>query len=581
MKPPLPSEMVAVTSELFLQLGVIVIIAGIAALILRYFRQPQILAYVLVGLLITPLYELITGTSALQSGVIQSMSLIGVAFLLFIVGLEMDLRALRNVALVSTLGGAIQVIILFVFGYFVSLLLGFLSLEAVYIGLMLAFSSTMVVVKLLSDRRELNTLHGHITIGFLIVQDIVAILALSLVGSLNSVRFSLLAIAFFKFLFLFALAFVASKYVFPPIFRFSAKHQELLLINSLAVCFLFALGFEYLGFSLAIGAFIAGLSLGSLEYNLDIMGKIKGLKDFFSLLFFVSLGMGISLGIVKRLWFPILVILLLVLILKPFVIMLVCSMFRFTKKPSFLTANALAQVGEFSLILAVQGLALGHLSQDVFSITVMVTLLSITLTSYYIEYNEWFYHLLRHPLRIFDTFTTEGLEFVPSHIKPEILLCGHNRIGYSILQGLSHVKTNVLIVDYNPEIIARLAKQGYHCLYGDVTDEEVQDKMHLNDVRMVISTVPDINDNVLLIHRVRRVNRRAKIFVTAADIEESLQLYEKGADYVILPHFLGGEHASALIENIRIRKLDLDTERKKHIEHLRKRKEMRQEHPKG
>ncbi len=561
--------------DVFIQLGMVIILAALAAFLLRLFKQPQILAYVLVGIFITPVFKIITNTS-----IIESMSIIGIAFLLFIVGLEMDLKALKNVAFVSSVGGLIQIIILFVLGYLVALLLGFLSLEASYIGLALAFSSTMVVMKLLSDKRELHTLHGRIVIGILLVEDLVAIFVLSVLSSINTFSVPVFGIAMLKFVSLFLAAFLLSKYIFPVSFRFAARHQELLLIMSLAVCFLFSLSFQYLGFSIAIGAFVAGVALGNLDYNLEIIGKVKSLRDFFALLFFVSLGMGLSLAVIKQVWLPLLVLLLAIFVLKPFIIMVICSLFKYTKKPAFLAASSLAQVGEFSLIIAAQGLALGHISQELFSLVVLVALMSITVTSYFIQYNQWFYRVLRAPLHLFDLFTTEGLEYLPQEVKPSIVLCGHNRIGYSILRDLLHVKKKVLVVDYNPEIISRLVQEGFHCIYGDATDEEIIEKMRLEQITLFISTVPELKDNLLLIRKVKMANKRAKVLVTANDIEDSLKLYEHGADYVILPHFLGGEHVSALIAGVQKGKVNLKEERQQHIQSLYERKGMGHNHPK-
>ncbi len=561
--------------NLFVDIGLVVVIAAVAAYIFRLLRQPQLLAYVLVGILITPVFGLVTDTS-----IVESMSIVGIAFLLFIVGMEMDIKSLQSVSLVSTLGGGIQIIILFVIGYFVSLLLGFFTMEAIYIGLFLAFSSTMVVMKLLSDRRELNTLHGRIIVGLLLVQDIVAIFALFIFSSVNNFSFPLLGIIFAKFLGLFLAAYLAGKYLFPVLFRFTAKNQELLLVSSLAVCFLFSLAFYYLGFSIAIGAFLAGLTLGSLDYNLEIIGKVKSLKDFFALLFFVALGMGMSLAVIQERWVSLLVLMLVIVILKPFIIMFVCMLFRYTKKPAFLTGIHLAQIGEFSLILAAQGLALGHLSDYLFSLIVVITLFSITLTSYYIQFGQKIYGWLSGPLKFFDSFGTEGLEYLPSDANPTYILCGHNRIGYSILKSLQKVKKKVLVVDYNPEIITQMIHDGYHCIYGEVTDEEVIERMNLPRVTLLISTIPQVKDNKVLIRKVRHVNKKAKIFVTANDVDEALELYNAGADYVILPHFLGGEHVAGMIDSLKGKKMDLKKEREDHIIHLKERKSVGHEHPK-
>ncbi len=563
------------SSDIFLQLGIVVIVAAIAAFILRLLKQPQILAYVIVGILLTPVFHIVTDIS-----IIQSMSIIGIAFLLFLVGLEMDLKSLQSVAVVSTIGGLIQILLLFLVGYVVALLLGFLSLEAGYIGLMIAFSSTMVVMKLLSDKRELHTLHGRIVVGILLVEDIIAIFALSVLSSLSEFNFALFGVALLKFLSLFMIAYLLSKFAFPSIFRFSAHHQELLLIMSLAICFLFALVFQFLGFSIIIGAFLAGLALGNLQYNVEIIGKVKSLRDFFALLFFVSLGMGLSLAVIQELWVPLLVMLAVIIFLKPLITMTIFSFFRYTKKPAFLTGNALAQMGEFSLIIAAQGLALGHLSESLFSLVVIVALITITFTSYFIQYEYKVYRFLRFPLRIFDIFPTKGVGVLPKEIKPTIVLCGYNRIGYSILRDLEKVIDKVLIVDYNPEIIASLAAEGHYCLYGDVADEEIVDRMNLRNITLLISTVPELKDNLYLIERTKSINKKAKIIVTASDIDETLALYDHGADYVILPHFLGGEHGSAIISRWRQQKIDLKEEKEKHLAHLQQRKMLGQKHPK-
>ena len=567
-------SMVSVDVGVFLQLGIIIIIAALVAFILRLLKQPQLLAYVLVGVFITPIFGFVVDTN-----LIESMSLIGIAFLLFIVGLEMDLKSLKSVLFVSTLGSVIQTAILFVLGYLISLSLGFLSLEAAYIGLMLAFSSTMVVMKLLSDKKELSTLHGRIAIGTLLTQDIIAIFALSIMTSIEGVNSTLLGLALIKFLILFGIAYLASRFLFPEIFKFAAKNQELLLILSLAVCFAFSLSFSYIGFPIAIGAFLAGISLGNLEYHIEIISKMKSLKDFFALLFFVSLGMGLSVGVIQKMWFPLLIILALIMLVKPLVIMTIISLFKYTTKPSFMTANSLAQVGEFSLILAAQGLLLGHITQDLFSLIVITVLITITTTSYYVEYNHFFFRLLKKPLSFFDRFTTQGSEYLPSEVKHKIVLCGHDRVGYSILQSLHKRKKQVLVIDYNPEVINQVVEQGYHSIYGDVTDEEIIDKMGLKDLSMFISTIPHVKDNSHLLRKLREVNKHVKVIMTANDIDESFKLYDLGADYVVLPHFLGGEHVSNLIDKIHKKTINLKEHRERHIKHLHHRKKMGHAHP--
>ncbi len=563
-----------VVSDMFLQLALVVSIAAFSAFFFRLIRQPQLLAYIIVGVLIGPVFNLVTDLT-----MIESMSTIGIAFLLFLVGLEIDIKKLKNVALVSTFGGTIQIAVLFLVAFLIALSLSFVSIEAIYIALMLAFSSTMIVMKFLSDRRELSTLHGRIIVGILLLEDVIAILALSVLTSINGFEASLLIVALLKFLSLFGLAYVCSKFLFPSIFKFSAKNPELLLITSLATCFLFSLIFQYLGFSIVIGAFVAGLTLGNLQYNVEIIARVKSLRDFFSLIFFVSLGMALTVASLKSYWLALIIYIIFLLVFKPLLIMTICSVFKFTRKPSFYTAIYLAQAGEFALIIASQGLYLGHIGQELFSMIVFLTILSMTLTSYVIKFSDKLYKLFSEKLKIFEIFNAEGLEFIPTEIKPTIILCGHNRVGYSILKSLNKMKNKILIVDYNPEIISKLVKQGYHCIYGEADDNEIIERMNLKNVKYLLSTIPYLKENKKLIKRTRSVNKKAKIIVTADKIEDALKFYDLGANYVILPHFLGGEHVANLFSKVRKREVKLKDERDSHLKELKERMKIGHDHP--
>ncbi len=259
--------------------------------------------------------------------------------------------------------------------------------------------------------------------------------------------------------------------------------------------------------------------------------------------------------------------------------MTICSLFKYTKKPAFLTANSLTQAGEFGLILSAQGLALGHITLDIFSIIILVTLTTIVLTSYTIPNAPTIYRWFQRPLKIFDFFSTKSMEYRPTKIEPTVVLCGHNRIGYSILRDLTDIKKEVLVVDYNPEIVNIISKQGYHSIYGEATDEEVMQHMNLKHLKIFISTIPELKDNITLIRRIRKENSRTRILVTASTIDESLNLYNHGADYVILPHFLGGEQVSQMITDLRANKINLKKEKADHLLHLTERKHIGHEHP--
>jgi len=307
-------------TDIFFDIGFIIIIATAFAFIAKLFRQPLIPAYILTGLVIGPFLGLITNTD-----VIITMSEIGIAFLLFIVGLEIDLRKLGDVGVVSTIGGLTQIMLVFTVSFIISIFIGFIQIEAVYLALIIAFSSTMIVVKLLSDKRQLDTLHGRIILGILLMQDIAAIFALSVLTTLSEFSLLALLLSIIKGIVVFLIALFAGKSLFPVIFTFAAKSQELLFIAAISISFLFSILFSYIGFSIAIGAFVAGVTLANLPYNLEIIGRISSLRDFFSVLFFVSLGMELMLSTFESILKPLMIFLAITILIKPLVVMFICS----------------------------------------------------------------------------------------------------------------------------------------------------------------------------------------------------------------------------------------------------------------
>ncbi len=564
--------------NVFLDIGMIMVIAAVFALIARAIKQPLIPAYIFAGLFIGPMFTLITNRT-----VITTLSEIGIAFLLFIAGLEIDLNRLRNVGLVSTLGGTIQVLAIFAVGFLLSLMLGFMSVEAIYLGLIVAFSSTMVVVKLLADKRELDTLHGRIILGILLMQDIIAVLALSMLTTINQFSGAVLIISMLKGLGVFIVAWMASRFVFPQLFKFAAASREMLFLLSMGVVFGFAALFNYINFSIAIGAFIAGLTLGNLPYNIEIISIVRSLRDFFATIFFVSLGMELSINSLGSMIWPLVIFLVIIVLLKPIITMFVCAYFGYKRRPSFLTSLSLAQISEFSLIIVSQGLILGHIGRDMLLFVVILAVVTITLTSYLSKYENALFKKFSGHLKIFDRFSEEGdvLEYIPKKRTNEhFILLGHNRIGYSIAKTLRNMKRELFVVDYNPEVIKHLIKERIPCIYGDIGDIEILERLNLKSVYMVISTVPDKTDNLLVIKKTREVNKTALIIVTASQLDDALKLYDSGADYVIMPHFLGGEHVSVMIEDFTGNVNKIIETKVKHIEELKHRQDMGHEHPK-
>ncbi len=563
-------------ADIFVQLGIMIVLATAGAFVARMLKQPMIPAYIIVGILLGPVWKLVDNTE-----IIETMSLTGIAFLLFIVGLELALKKLKDIGGIASVGAIVQVSLLFVFGFVAASFLGVYGVEAAYLGLIIAFSSTMIVIKLLSDKKELSTLHGKIIIGVLLMQDILAILALSIISSIDDFTVMVLMNSLIKAGAVFVLAYLASKYIFPKLFKFAAKSQELFFMVAISTCFFFSILLSYLGFSIAIGAFIAGISLANLPYNIEIIGKVKSLKDFFATLFFVSLGMGLVVEEITKIMYPLIILTIFVLVLKPLVIMFIGSFFGYTKKVSFFTGISLAQVSEFSIIIASQGVVLGHISSELFTLTIVLSIITMVFTSYMIKFDRILYKYVAKYLSVFDVMSTgRHLQFLPhKELKYDALLVGYDRIGYNAFKTLQKMGHSFLVIDFNPDIIKRLVARKIPCMYGDISDEEILQRLNLKKLKLVIATVPLIEDNVLIVKKTREVNSKAVIMVTGNKIREAMKLYNAGADYVIMPHFLGGERVSTLVSEYKHDLKKVIKNKRNHIEQLRERMQMDHEHP--
>ncbi len=534
--------------NIFFDIGLMIIFATVLGFLARVLKQPLIPIYILAGLIIGPVgFGFITDLET-----IKTLAEIGVAFLLFMVGLELDFRKLKDVGLLSSVGGSVQIISLFLLGMLIASWLGFVGEQVIYLGLIVAFSSTMVVVKLLSDKEELDTLHGRIIIGFLLMEDLFAIIALSTLQTIDNMSFLVLFIAIFKGFAMLVIAYLASRFIFPKIFKIAAKTPEILFLMAITVCFSFGIISTFFGFSIAIGAFIGGVALANLPYNIEIESRVKSLRDFFSTIFFVSLGMELVLDKFAT-WIPIIVALtFLVIIVKPILTTLICSFFGYKRKASFMTSISLAQTSEFSLIIVAQGALLGHLSQDFLSLTTILAVITVTISTYFIKFDKQLYNKLSKYLKIFENLSpvNKELHFIKEDHTHNAILIGYDRMGYSIAKSLERMKKDYVIVDLNPDIIRSLIKKKIPCIYGDFSDIEILEKLKLRNIDMVISTIPDVKSNHLLIKKIKEVNVHATIIVTALTVNDSLELYDLGADYVIVPHLLGGNHVAILLEDV-------------------------------
>jgi Kef-type K+ transport system membrane component KefB len=547
-------------------IGIILGLVAVVTIIARLVRQPPIIAYIVAGILAGPLFlNIISGASDM----IQLLSHLGVSFLLFIVGLNLDLRVFKEVGWTSIFAGSAQIIITAVVGFFIAIGLGLNNLTALYLGIVLAFSSTVIVVKILSDKKEMDTLHGRISLGILIVQDLVAAIALMLVPFINSGGTIFTIISRFGFAMLLIVAiFLFSHFVLNRFMNYLAKSQETLFLFGVAWALVLATIFYKQGFSLEIGALVAGISLASSKYNLDLGGKIKPLRDFFIVLFFVFFGSQLTGPITLKLLEMAVIFSLFIIIVKPLIVMSVLRAFGYKKKINFLTGLNLAQISEFSLIVILLGLSLNHLNQEIISLVVLIALITITISSYSIYYSTPIFNKISWLLNIFEgkrkrDEKTKNKSF-------DIILFGYHRIGFKILSSLKELDSSFVAIDYNPKVILSLNKLGIDSIYGDAGNKEFLKEIPLDKAKIVISTIPDSETNLVIQEMLREANSEAIFIATTEHPNSAIDLYKNGVDYVILPHHLGGDFAAHMIKSFHTDKKKYKEAGNRHMKELTK-----------
>ncbi|MBU4070206.1 MAG: cation:proton antiporter [Nanoarchaeota archaeon] len=563
--------------EVFIELSIILAITVLIAGIMRLLKQPLIIGYILAGIIVSPYFlDVVSSTDT-----IAVFSQIGVALLLFIVGLSLSPRVIKEVGKVSLITGIGQIIFTSLIGFFISRLLGFSTIISVYIAIALTFSSTIIIMKLLSDKKDIERLYGKISIGFLLVQDIFAIILLMIISSFSG-RLDLSDVSFQSLitgLMLTGGFVLISIYILPKLSLFFAKSQEFLFLFSIGWGMGLAALFYYIGFSMEIGALIAGVALSMSPFHYEISSKLRPLRDFFIILFFILLGSQMIFGTISQLIVPAIVFSLFILIGNPLIVMILMGFLGYKRKTGFQAGFTVAQISEFSLILIALGVSVGHLTGEILSLVTIVGLITISGSTYLIMYSDKIYPYFSKYLYIFER--KKLMEKEKASEKYNVVLFGYNRIGYDLLQSFKKLKNKYLVVDYNPETIRELSKNKIECRYGDADDEEFLNELNLTETKMIVSTIPEFETNLLLINEIRQINKKAIIIVMSHNIEEANELYAQGATYVIMPHFLGGSQASKMIDEY---KLDADKflkEKEKHLKYLKDKKRLGHEHPKA
>lgn len=554
--------------EVLLSLGLIIIISAALAILARMIRQPPIIAYMLAGILVGPLlFNFIASDSG---NLLQVFARIGVAFLLFIVGLSLDFRLLREIGKVSVFAGIIEVIVVSFLGFIICIFMGLTSIISIYIGVALAFSSTVVVVKILSDKKEIDTLHGKIAIGILIIQDIIASIALMVVPLMKqNINFNTVLQQIGLAILMIIFVFLISRFAFNRFMNYLAKSQETLFLFGIAWALALATVFFELGFSIEIGALIAGMSLASSKYALDLEGKMKPLRDFFIVLFFVFFGSQLT-QLNPTIIGQAILLSIFVMVFKPLVVMVTLKIYGYTKKTNFLTSISLAQVSEFSLILILLGFSLGHLNSQTMSLAVLVTLITIAISTYAINYSHNLNNIMSRFLNIFDGKMKQAKNIKEKNY--DVILFGYHRIGYKLIEAFKKSNMNFAVVDYNPKVVMDLNKQKIEAIFGDAGNKNFLNDIPLDKAKLIISTIPEESSNLAIKERMVEVKSKAIFIATAEQPRAALDLYRSGADFVLIPHHLGGDYAARIIEDFKWDKKKYDAIGKEHKASLEKSK---------
>jgi Kef-type K+ transport system membrane component KefB/Trk K+ transport system NAD-binding subunit len=549
----------------FTELSLIIALAAAIALIMRLIRQPLIIGHIITGIIVGPtVLHLVKSADT-----INAFSSIGIALLLFIIGLGLNPKVVREVGRVAALTGVVQVAVTTLLGYAGGLALGFNKTDSLFFGIALAFSSTIIILKLLSDKKEQTRLYGKVLTGILLVQDIIAAIALLFVtahasGGVTIHQLSWLVVR--GSIIAFPLLFIGN-FVLPRVHKFIAGSQEFLFLFAIGWGFGFSALFEHAGFSLEMGALLAGVALASLPYAQEIAARLRPLRDFFIVVFFITLGTRLNFGNLGELLPAIVIGSVIVIVFKPLVVLGIMGLLGYTKQNSFKSAVATAQVSEFSLVFILLGNSKHLVSTDLVAIITMVALISIACSAYMIIYADKLYELFEQDLSLFER--RKRLHSRRERARNyDLVLFGYHKGGQEFLKVFEALKRSYVVVDYDPEVIDILEHQKTNYLYGDCTDIELLEEINLTKSKLIVSTITDYDTALFLLKFLGDKESDAVIICHADTVREAEELYRLGASYVMMPHYIGSEKISAFIKHSGLKKSEFKRFREKHLAYL-------------
>lgn len=555
-----------------LSFGIIILFSTLMLYIFTKLKQPPLLAFILTGILIGPMVlGLVTNTEE-----IALLVEIGIAFLLFSVGLGTDLDELKKINLGLILLPIANIVITLILFLVLRNLLVIDFVQALYFAFIVSFSSTMLIAKTLLDSFKMDSLEGRLTIGILLVEDLIAILAIPILKNVNTLTLGLVAGIVGKVALLVIIAIILNKIIYPKIIKSAYQSDQSFFLLSLASCFLFILISVVLDFPMAIGAFVGGLAISIYPYNYEISSKISGIRNLLTTIVFVSLGMKLSFNFSDNLWLLV-VLLILVLIIKPIIHLFFVLFSGYGSKIAFEVSTYKAQISEFSLILAMQGFALLQLTKGQYSAVVIATSLSMLLTPYiinsqqklYIKYYNNFKKLDKHKKF---TKQIDSLNTAPRDIEDHLVIVGADVTSEAIIKLLEkETKNPIVLVDLNPDKISCINNNRISSICGDINYPDVFNAANIKKAKLAIITVSEFDTTARFIKNVKKANSDLPIFARAHTRKEAYKLYELGAELVIIPKVLESNY---LLEKTYDFMLNQNTKstalRSKYLEYLKK-----------
>jgi Kef-type K+ transport system membrane component KefB len=532
--------------NIFLQISLLLAVTVSVAFLIRLLRQPLMVAYIVAGILCGPMFfNIVHGGKE----TFEAFAQFGVVLLLFILGLSLNFNYLKKIGRTALFAGIGQVLFTFIFGLFILLGLNFSFFSSLYLAVAITFSSTIIIIKLLNDKKDTETIYGRNTIGLMIVQDVIAIvlmLGIGIAKEPTALANSLLFLGI-KAILLAIFFLIASKYILPKILKRVSDSGEFIFIFTITWCFLVASLVHMLGFSVEIGAIAAGLSLGSSPFQPEIISRIKPLRDFFIVIFFVILGSQMNFSNFDEIIMPGLILSLFILIGNPLILYLIFRFSKFTRRNSFLAGLTAAQVSEFGFVLLFVGQQSGQVGGNEISVFTIVALITIFISSYLITYNNKIYDFVSPIFRLFKKDKHRQRE--PSEKIYDVWIFGCHRMGIKTCKALQEQKINFAVVDINSHTVEKVKKMGIPAFFGDIADVEFLDSLSLKKSKMLILTTPDPHDQKTLISFVKREGENPIIVSNLHHYKHAEDLYAIGVDYVIMPHLLGGQWIEKMVRN--------------------------------